>query len=265
MKDEAALRKISVELLHRGRYQARCEFAPEDLAELADSIKSSGIIQPIVVRLSNTDNQYEIVAGERRWRAAQLAGLSEVSCLVKDYSDEQAAAVSAIENINRVDLNPIEEAHAYQHLIDEFDYIHEEIAAVVGKSRAKISNALRLLKLSDYIQGLLITKEISEGHGKILAGLTVEQQHYFAEQAVKQGWAVRQLQQAIKQAGAPARSIQSGTDIHLTQLEREVSDQIGTKVKVEPDGNQRSGWLKIRYYDHETLAGVLDKMGVEYE
>src|SRR5579872_972310 len=193
-KSRAQLLQISIDLLIRGKYQPRRHFDPTQLQELADSIKTTGgLLQPIVVRpLGN--NQYEIVAGERRWRAAQLAGLSEISCLVSQYTDEQALQASIIENINRADLNPIEEAQAYQRLIDEFAYVHDEVAAAVGKQRSSITNALRLLKLDVKIQDYLITGKLSEGHGKILASLTRLQQLELAERCIQKNWSVRKIE-----------------------------------------------------------------------
>jgi len=179
-KRRATLQQVAIDLLVRGRYQPRQHFDPEKLQELADSIKSTGgLLQPIVARpLPN--GQYEIVAGERRWRAAQLAGLLDVSCLVCPYTDEQALQAAIVENISRADLNPIEEAKAYQRLIDEFQYLHEEVAASIGKSRTVITNSLRLLKLDPRVQTLLIEEKLSEGHGKILAGLDSHLQYELA-------------------------------------------------------------------------------------
>src|SRR3990167_11095520 len=155
-KRKAILQQISVDLLIHGRHQPRQSFDPIKLQELADSIKSTdGLLQPIVVR-PDQNGKYEIIAGERRWRAVQLAGFTDVSCLVYPYSDEQALQAAIIENINRADLNPIEEAQAYQRLIDEFQYLHEEIAASIGKSRTVITNSLRLLKLEQRVQQMLM-------------------------------------------------------------------------------------------------------------
>src|SRR5579883_2735188 len=206
LKRKATLQQISIELLVRGKYQPRQHFDPEKLKELADSIKSTGgLLQPIVVRPFH--DQYEIVAGERRWRAAQMAGLGEVSCLICHYTDEQALQASIVENISRADLNPIEEAQAYQRLIDEFHYLHEEVAASVGKSRTAITNSLRLLKLDARVQQYLVTGMISEGHGKILAGLEPQHQIELAERCVQKGWNVRKME-------AEAKKIQLATSVN---------------------------------------------------
>ncbi|MAZ38787.1 MAG: chromosome partitioning protein ParB [Legionellales bacterium] len=258
------LKQLPIECLSRGKFQPRKQFDIEALTELSESIKSSGLIQPIVVR-PISDKQYEIVAGERRWRAAQKAGLTEVSCLINAYSDEQTAAVSTIENVNRVDLNPIEEAYAYQRLIDDFGYLHDEIAAVVGKSRSKITNLLRLLVLDKRVQTFLIEGEITEGHGKILAGCSESIQYQLAEKCIRQGWSVRKLEQMAKLHTQPKTAMQNAEDVNIKALESLASEQVGAAVKLEHDEVERSGWLKIKYYNADTLAGILDKLGIQYE
>lgn len=260
------LKKIPVDCLSRGRYQPRREFNETALQELAESIRAQGIIEPIVVRPLSIDNTYEIIAGERRWRAAQLAGLDAVPCVVRHYSDEQAAEVTLIENIQREDLNPIEHAQALSCLIDDFFYTHEEVAAAVGKSRTKITNMLRLLHLDDSVQQLLIKKALTEGHGKMLAGLSTMLQIDLAKQAVNGDWSVRQLEQAIKQqkSGAHAPTT-SQTDANIRHLEKMTSDHFGAEVVVENNQQNRSGWIKLRYQNYDVLAGILEKMGVECE
>lgn len=258
------LQTLSIELLQRGKFQPRRQFDEATLQELAESIRASGLIQPIVVRPLRQGN-YEIVAGERRWRAAQLAGLTEVTCLINYYTDEQTAAVTTIENVNRVDLNPIEEANAYQRLIDEFGYLHDEIAAVVGKSRAKITNILRLLKLDKRVQQMLIAGQLSEGHGKILASCPEEKQFMLAQRAIQKEWSVRKLEEVIKQLTKPVTAMQAMDDVNIKALENTVSEYIGSQVKLEHDAVERSGWLKIKYYNPEILAGILDKLGIKYE
>lgn len=259
---KAEFKNLAIDLLTKGRYQPRRVFDTEALQELADSIKANGIIQPIVVRpLSN--HHYEIIAGERRWRAAQLAGLDTVPCLVNQYTDEQAAAVTTIENINRKDLNPIEEAQAYLRLIEEFGYTHEEVAAIVGRCRTKITNCLRLLQLADSVQQNLIDGKLSEGHGKILAGLPKKQQLELANSCIKQSWSVRKLEQAARKLMQPTSKEESNADLLL--FERIISEQVGAEVKLDNDPIKNSGWLSIRYYDLKTLQGLLDKMGIKYE
>lgn len=253
---------LPLAFLEKGLYQPRKVFDQEALEELAASIKVNGLIQPLVVRPKD-QGRYEIIAGERRWRAAQLAGLSEVACLINNYSDAQAAAITTIENINRTDLNPIEEASAYQRLTDEFGYIHEEIAAIVGKSRVKITNTLRLLKLTTVVQELLITGELSEGHGKALVSLPETHQTELAMQATQKGWSVRKLEQEIKNRLAQT-DVVPYEDANIRALEQKISEQVGAPVKLETDAPTKGGWLKIRYFNDDTLSGLLDKMGVSY-
>lgn len=262
MKSKPILKEIPIEQLRRGKFQPRQQFDETALQELATSICSSGIIQPLVVRQLALQ-QYEIVAGERRWRAAMLAGMLQVPCLVNHYSDEQTAAVTAIENVNRVDLNPIEEAQAYQRLIDEFQYQHDEIAAVVGKSRSKITNLLRLLTLSSQVQVMIMTGELSEGHGKVLASAPSHKQFELARDCVISGWSVRRLEDFIKKQSQPVTAIQACDDIHVQVLEERASEQLGAPVKLEHDEKQRTGWLKIKYYNSDILAGILERLGIE--
>jgi len=258
------LKQLPIERLCSGQYQPRRQFDQTALLALATSIQSAGVIQPIIVRPIG-DNHYEIIAGERRWRAAQLAKLEYVNCLINHYSDEQAIAATTIENINRVDLNPIEEAQAYQRMIQEFCYTHEEVAAVVGCTRSKITNALRLLQLDKRLQQGLINGELSAGHGKLLAGLPGNQQYVIAERCIHKGLSVRQLEQEIKKLQTKENTTPNRKDIHLTQLERRISEQLGTPVVFESDAEQSSGWLRIRYFNADTLDGLLDKIGIEDE
>jgi ParB family transcriptional regulator, chromosome partitioning protein len=265
LKRKATLQQIPIERLVRGKYQPRQHFDPIKLQELADSIKSTGgLLQPIVAR-PLADHQYEIVAGERRWRAAQLAGLTEVSCLVCHYTDEQALQASIVENISRADLNPIEEAKAYQRLIDEFDYLHEEVAASVGKSRTAITNSLRLLKLAARVQQWLIAGELTEGHGKILASLSHELQIELAERCVKRAWNVRKLENEVKRIQLAA-SPQEGKygDTNLKRLEVALSEHIGNRVYIECE-ERGGGYVRIRFNNIDELEGHFDRIGFDFE
>lgn len=266
MTSKPELITIPVEKLKRGKYQPRRDFDPESLAELAASIKSSGLIQPVVVR-PLTSQHYEIVAGERRWRAAQLAGLDAIPCLVKAYTDEQTAAVTVIENLQRRDLNPIEEALSLLRLVEEFAYSHEEVGVIVGKSRTKITNTLRLLRLDSRVQQLLIESKLSEAHGKVLAGIAQTTQHDIAVQCLNNGWSVRRLEQEVKRLNEQTNTSlnNNNNDTNIVYLERKTAEKIGTQVKFDPDINNKSGWMKIRYFDLETLQNVLDRLGVSYE
>lgn len=260
MKAKPELKLLSIEQLSRGQFQPRREFEETALKELAESIQSAGMIQPIVARPKA--GQYEIVAGERRWRAAQLAGLQEVPCLINHYTDEQTAAVTAIENINRVDLNPVEEAEAYQRLIDDFGYIHEEIAAVIGKSRTKITNSLRLLKLDPQIRQLLITGKLSEGHGKILVGLPVNLQHELAAKAITRGWNVRRMELEVRKAQSQQPAEINKKDINIRALESALTEHVGCKVTIDSD--EEKGQLKIDFHNLDILEGIFQKMGFNF-
>lgn len=264
-KRKPTLQHIGIDLLMRGKYQPRQHFDKEKLQELADSIKSTdGLLQPIVVRpLAN--GKYEIVAGERRWRAAQLAGLSDVSCLIFNYTDEQALQAAIVENISRSDLNPIEEAQAYQRLIDEFHYLHEEVAASVGKSRAAITNSLRLLKLDSRVQQMLITEQLSEGHGKILAGVGPNDQFTLAERCIQKGWSVRKIEaEAKKLLQANIIPFEPYSDANLQKLETALSEHVGNNVQVEYE-KQGGGFIRIRFNNIDELEGHFDRIGFKTE
>ncbi len=257
------LQHLSVDQLVRGKYQPRRHFDPTQLQELADSIQTTGgLLQPIIVRPLK-DGRFEIVAGERRWRAAQLAGLQEVSCLVSNYTDEQALQAAIIENINRSNLNPIEEAEAYQRLIDEFHYLHEEVAAAVGKSRTTITNALRLLKLDPRVQELLSTGQLTEGHGKILAGLSPEHQRALAEQCVQKNWSVRKVEQEAKKLQHPLQD-SPYSDPNIRQLETALSDHIGNAVKIDCE-DRGGGYVQIRFNNIDELEGHFERLGFKTE
>lgn len=264
MRRRPTLQHIAIDLLVRGKYQPRQHFDPEKLQELADSIKTTGgLLQPIVVRpLAN--GTYEIVAGERRWRAAQLACLGEVSCLVTNYNDEQTLQASIVENTSRADLNPIEEAQAYQRLIDEFGYLHEEIAASVGKSRVGITNTLRMLKLENRVQKMLVDGLISEGHGKILAGLEPTLQVELAERCAQKSWNVRKLELEAKKAQQTEKPISKFSDANVQRLEVALSEHIGNRVQVEYE-ERGGGYMRIRFNNVDELEGHFDRIGFEFE
>jgi len=263
-KPKPVLQQISIDRLVRGKYQPRRHFDPIQLQELADSIKTTGgLLQPIIVRpLPN--EQFEIIAGERRWRAAQLASLGEISCLIGYYTDEQALQASIIENISRADLNPIEEGQAYQRLIDEFGYLHDEVAAAVGKSRTSITNTLRLLKLDPRVQELLIKSELSEGHGKILAGVALSTQFALADQAIQKGWSVRKLESEAKKLQNASPNEGAFSDPNIKHLEVALSDHIGNRVEI--DCEQRGGgFVRIRFNNVDELEGHFARLGFKYD
>lgn len=248
------LLELELQQLHPSSYQMRRVFDPDSLNELADSIRSTGLLQPIVVRASS-DQQYEIVAGERRWRACKLAGLKTAACLLNAYSDAQVAAAATIENVNRVNLNPIEEAQAYKRLVDEFKYRHEEVASIVGKSRSKITNCLRLLQLDVIVQQWIIQQKLSEGHAKCLVGLSASEQRNWARQCITQQWSVRQLELQLADIRQQANA-QSNPNIQ--RLSEKLSIHLGCKVNIRHNSKQTK--LEIDCHNLDVLDGVLDKI-----
>ena len=233
----------------------RVEFSKDELHELAESIKANGLVQPIIVRALTKDS-YEIVAGERRWRAAQLAGLASISCIQRNYDDEQAAAITTVENLNRVDLNPIEEAKAFETLLINYNYSHEEIASAVGKSRSTISNSLRLLTLPAVTQQAIINAEISEGHAKILAGLDLSLVKELTLRCVREKLSVRKLEQILKSKHKPTLR---NTNNDISALERKLSDYLSAPTNIQQSG--KSLKLQIECYDSAVLGGILEKIG----
>lgn len=266
-KRKPILQSIPVEFLKPGRFQPRQQFDPIALQELADSIRAmGGLLQPIVVR-ELKQNQYEIIAGERRWRAAQLAQMHEVNCLIHNYSDEQALQAALIENLMRANLNPIETAQAYQRMIDEFHYLHDEIALALGKSRVSITNTLRLLKLHPDIQNAIADNQLSEGHGKLLAALDLETQKKLGTDCIQKQYPVRKLEFLIKkyqlqQAQVSTPSIYS--DQQREHLEHALSDHVGNRVGVDYQA-QGGGHLNIRFNNIDELEGIFDKIGFSYD
>jgi len=259
------LRELPIDLLQRGQYQPRVDIRQDTLEDLANSIKAQGVVQPIVARpigeVKGTQ-RYEIVAGERRWRAAQMAGLQQIPAVVKDIPDEAAIAMTLIENIQREDLNPLEEARALDRLIREFDLTHAEAAEAVGRSRAAVSNLLRLQELSDKVKPMLESREIEMGHARALLGISnAVQQLDAARQVVRKGLSVRETERLVRsmldKAGtkkAPKSADSGNADIR--RLEIEVSEKIGAKVRVNHT-KKGSGKLVISYNSLDELDGIL--------
>lgn len=253
---------LPIEFLTPGKYQPRKDMTPEALEELAQSIRVQGIIQPVLVR-PLSKNLYEIIAGERRWRAAQLAQLSEIPCLVQELSDHDTIAIALIENIQREDLNPMEEALAYQRLVQEFDLTHQEVSEAVGKSRTTITNLLRLTQLNDDVKLMLETGDIDLGHAKVLLAIQGEEQSLLAQQVVEQDLTVRETEQLIKQKDQPAKKqTPKETDPNITHLENKLAEQLGAKVSVQHN-NKGKGKLVIHYTNLDELDGILGFFEVE--
>ena len=256
---------LPIKTLQAGQYQPRQDFDPQALQELAQSIASQGLIEPLLVR-PIAKGRYEIIAGERRWRAAQIAGLSEVACVIGDYTDKQACALTLIENIQRQDLNLIEEATGYRRLIDEFHYHQDEIALLLGKSRSHIANILRLLNLTEKVKNCIRDKTLSLGHARLIVGLTPEQQEYLTEQTLSEQWSVRHLEQYIKtyknKISTEPKNSQKDRDVK--RLEILLSDQVGAPVQIIND-NAQGGWLQVQFFNNDTLAGLLERLGLHYD
>jgi ParB family chromosome partitioning protein len=259
------LRAIPLDLLQRGRYQPRSDIRQESLQELADSIRAQGIVQPIVARPlpgGERPRRYEIIAGERRWRAAQLAGLQEIPAIIRDVPDEAAVAMALIENIQRENLNPLEEARALDRLIREFELTHAEAAEAVGRSRAAVSNLLRLQELGDKVKRMVEARELEMGHARaLLAVADPVQQLDAARHVVKKGLSVRETERLVRRmldnAGKkkPATRAVAG-DADIRRLEIEVSERIGAKVRVQ-HGRKGAGKLVIAYNSLDELDGIL--------
>ncbi len=259
-----SLRMIDVDLLQRGQYQPREDMRNDSLQELADSIKAQGVVQPIVVRpigKTGDSQRYEIVAGERRWRAAQLAGLQEMPAVIREVADEDAIAMALIENIQRENLNPLEEARALDRLIREFDLTHAEAAQAVGRSRASVSNLLRLQELSDKVKALLENRQIEMGHARALLAISNPVQQLDAgRQVVNKGLSVRETERLVKRmlegAGKKPAKPEASADGDIRRLETDVSEKLGAKVRLQHT-KKGSGKLVISYNSLDELDGIL--------
>ncbi|MBN7137827.1 chromosome partitioning protein ParB [Lysobacter enzymogenes] len=262
------LRHLPVDSLSAGKYQPRKHWDEEKLAELAESIKAQGVIQPIVVREigERGGKTYEIIAGERRWRASRLAGLAEIPVVIREVDDRTVVAMALIENIQREDLNPLEEAQALTCLIDEFDLTHAQAAEAVGRSRAAVSNLLRLLELPGEIRVLVETRSLEMGHARALLTLAPQAAIALARQAAELGWSVRDVEHRVQQlaagkvpvAGKP-KPVKAKPQADIVTLERELSESLNTKVNVL-HGRGGKGRLVIHYTDLDSLEGVLEKL-----
>jgi ParB family chromosome partitioning protein len=261
---EGELRELAVGQLKPGRYQPRHAIAPDALEELAQSIRAQGLIQPIVVRPQGQG--FEIIAGERRWRAAQQAGLERVPCLVREVDDRTTVAMALIENIQREDLNPLEEASSLKRLIDEFDLTHQETADAVGRSRAAVSNLLRLLDLPEAIRALLEAGKLDMGHARALLTLPEAQAVRLAQEAASQNWSVRELEQAVRgkagngQAGKRGAAGKAGqVDPDIARLEQSLGELLCAPVSIR-HGRAGAGQLVIRYHSPDELEGILERI-----
>jgi ParB family chromosome partitioning protein len=260
------LASLPVDLLQRGKYQPRADMRPESLGELADSIKARGLVQPILVRPlprpNPTESQrYEIIAGERRWRAAQMAGLTEIPAVIRDVADEDAVAMALIENIQRENLNPLEEARALLRLIEEFGLTHQAAAEAVGRSRAAVSNLVRLMELTDEVKEMLEHRQIEMGHARALLGLaTRRQQIEVATLVAKKSLSVRDTESLVRRIinpkAAESESAAAAPDPDIRRLETEIAEKLGAKVAFQHAASGK-GKLIVSYNSLDELEGIL--------
>lgn len=255
---------LDITQIRPGRYQPRRVMDEVKLAELADSIKAQGLIQPVVVRELGLSD-YELIAGERRWRACQLAGLTEIPVVIKSVHDEAALAMGIIENIQRADLNPIEEAQGFKRLIDEFGLTHEALAVAVGRSRSAVSNSLRLLSLNEQVQNLLGTGQLEMGHARALAVLPVLGQLQLAQQAVSAGWSVRETERQVSlwQQQQDLPRVQKKTvNQDVLRLQDAIADKLGIKVNIQA-GKTHKGKLVLHFNDAEEFQQLLQQLHLD--
>ncbi|MDX1823400.1 MAG: ParB/RepB/Spo0J family partition protein [Thiohalomonadales bacterium] len=255
-----SLRNLPVDVIQKGRYQPRHEIAQEALQELADSIRAQGVVQPVVVRpLSGQAGKYELIAGERRWRASQLAGLHEIPAVVRDVPDQAAMAMGLIENIQREELNPIEEAGALQRLIEEFGLTHQETAEAVGRSRAAVSNLLRLLTLEPRVKMMLEEGQLEMGHARALLALLGSTQVQAAEEVAAKGLSVRETEHLVRRMQQPSKpkTTQPELDPDIRRFQAELSEKLAAKVQIQHSAKGK-GKMIIHYNSLDELDGILE-------
>ena len=254
---DISLQKLAVERIVKGQYQPRINIDPDALQGLADSIKAQGLVQPVVVRLVG-DNKYELIAGERRWRAAQIAGLHEIPAIIREIPDQAAAAMSLIENIQREDLNPLEEANAMSRLIEEFGLTHQQTAEAVGRSRSAVSNLLRLLDLGNVAKELLDKGELEMGHARALLVLPDSWQADAAIKVASRGMSVRDTEKLVKRLmNPPEEKVKPTASPEVQKLEQNLGEKLGANVHVLYN-NKGQGKLVIEYNSLDELDGILD-------
>ncbi|HVS26905.1 MAG TPA: ParB/RepB/Spo0J family partition protein [Burkholderiales bacterium] len=252
------LATLPIDQIQPGRYQPRTRMDAESLAELAESIKSQGVMQPILVR-PLPKGRYEMIAGERRWRAAQMAGLSQVPALVRQVPDEAALAMSLIENIQREDLNPLEEAGGIQRLISEFKMTHQSAAEAIGRSRSGVTNLLRLINLAAPVQELLLEGRIDMGHARALLGLSAAKQIELANLVAHKGLSVRQIERLVRQREKSTHQKTEKPDRDLIRLQEELSEKLGATVNIKP-GKRGTGRLIVHYASLDELDNLISKL-----
>lgn len=258
------IHRLALEQIQRGRYQPRRDFDPEALRELADSILAQGVIQPVVVRALAADH-YELIAGERRWRACQLAGVSEIPALVREVDETSALAIGLIENIQRADLNPLEEAEALARLVSEFELTHQQVAEAVGRSRTAVSNLLRLRELEETVKQALRDGQLDMGHARALLGLKGGLQTRVAQRVIQDGLSVRQTERLVRslqqetQGQEPHARSRADLDPNIRRLQDDLTDRLGATVRIQ-HGQRGTGQLVIRYTSLDELDGILGRI-----
>ncbi len=260
--ESSSLKILAIDLIRQGPFQPRRDFDQESLDSLADSIKTQGLVQPILVRSIEGQNSYEIVAGERRWRAAQIAGLHEIPVIIKDVSDNEAMCLALIENVQRQDLNPLEEAGALERLINEFEMTHDAVAEAVGRSRPAVTNLLRLLELDDRVKNMLEKGKLDMGHARALLSLSLPKQLEVASKIVKQGLSVRATENLVKQFldnNQQNRAKKESKDPNIARLESDLSQRLAAKVSITHQSTGR-GKLQIGYNSLDELEGILKRL-----
>ncbi len=259
MVSDSELTKLPVEQIRRGQYQPRINIRQEALEELAESIRNQGLVQPIVVR--PVSEGYELIAGERRWRAAQMAGMHEIPAVIRDVPDQAAAAMALIENIQREDLNPLEESRALQRLIDEFGLTHQQTADSVGRSRTAVTNLLRLLELEDAVKKLLDDGELEMGHARALLALSGRVQVAAARHVAAKGLSVRETERYIRKlksdGGKKPKPTKAERSPDVVRLENDLSDKLGAPVRIQYDSKGR-GKITVSYNNLDELDGILE-------
>ena len=259
------LTTLDITQIRPGRYQPRRVMGEDELRELAESIRAQGLIQPVIVRELGLSD-YELIAGERRWRACQLAGLSEIPAVIKAVNDEAALAMGIIENIQRADLNPVEEAQGYKRLVDEFGLTHENLAQAVGKSRSAISNSLRLLSLPEQIQQHINQGLLEMGHARALITLPVLVQLQLAEAAIREAWSVREMERQAQawQQNAPlsAQKASKAVDADVLRLQDAIADKLGLAVKIQAN-QQQKGKLVLHFNNAEEFQQMLNALNLD--
>jgi len=259
---KSGLSELDIDRIQRGKYQPRQHFDQQSLQELADSIRSQGIVQPIVVRPEG--DHFELVAGERRWRAAQIAGLQKIPAVIRKLDSKSAAAIALIENIQREDLNPLEQAQALMRLIDEFDLTHQQVADSVGRSRASVSNLLRLLDLADPVKDQINRGLLDMGHARALLGLIRHDQIEVANIVVKRGLSVRETEALVRQrlkGDTRKKSSVNESDPDIRRLETRISEKLGAAVKIK-SGKQGAGQLIVSFHNSDELDGILQHLSL---